>query len=139
MYSQGKNLQFNLSGVGCWLTVIGVVWLLGAVGLGWLVKSIAVLFVLLLITPVIAFFGFQWWLRRNLVEGPCPVCEVPLASLRDRNTTCLNCGTPLVTTADGFRRNTPEGTVEVSAVDITNDDPGDTVISVEVLPPVEED
>lgn len=139
VYPQGSNnIQLNFSGLGCWLTVIGLVWLLGAAGLGWLVKSIALLFVLLLIAPIAAFFGFRWWLNRNLIEGTCPVCQTPLTGLNQMTTACPNCQTPLQVTRDGFQRDTPEGTVEVSAVDITEDGEA-TTVTVEVLPPVEDD
>ncbi|NJL37292.1 MAG: hypothetical protein HC899_11525, partial [Leptolyngbyaceae cyanobacterium SM1_4_3] len=58
-----KNLQLNLSGFSFWLTLFAVVWLLGSIGLGWLVKSFFILIGLLLITPAIAFLGFRWWLQ----------------------------------------------------------------------------
>lgn len=143
VYPQGSNnYQINFSGIGCWLTAIAVVWLLGAVGLGWLVKSIALLFVLLLAAPVIAFFGFRWWLKRNLIEGDCPVCQAPLTGLNEMQTPCPNCGTPLRVTRDGFERLTPDGTVEVNAVDVTDTTSSDAdavEVAVEVLPPAESD
>ena len=142
MYPQGsKNYQINFSGLGCWLTVIAVAWLLGAIGLGWIVKSIAFIFVLILVTPVLAFFGFRWWLKRNLIEDNCPVCDTQLAGLKKAQTVCPNCRTQLQVTATGFERFTPEGTVEVNAVDVTEGGaPGDAVdVTVEVLPPVDED
>ncbi len=139
MYRQGNNAQLNFSGLGCWLTVIGFAWLLGALGLGWLVKSIAVLLVLLLVAPVIGFLGFRWWLNRNLIEGACPVCQTSLTGLNKMRTVCPNCQTPLQVTLEGFERDVPEGTVEVNAVDVTDDTRDATVVSVEVLPPVEED
>ncbi len=144
VYPQGSNnYQFNFSGLGCWLTVIAIAWLLGAVGLGWLVKSLVVLFVLVLVAPVIAFVAFRWWFNRNLVEGNCPVCQMPLTSLNQAKIDCPNCQTPLQATLDGFVRFTPEGTVEVSAVDVTADNGDDASeainVSVEVLPPSEDD
>lgn len=143
VYPQGSNnYRFNFSGLGCWLTAIAIVWLLGAIGLGWIVKSIAVLFGLILIAPVIAFFGLRWWLQRNLIEGACPVCETNLTGLRKAQTVCPNCRTPLQVTGKGFERFTPEGTVEVSAVDVTgSSDRGDEAVevAVEVLPPSEDD
>lgn len=143
MYPQGSNnFQINFSGIGCWVTVIAIAWLLGAVGLGWLVKSIAVLFILILAAPVLAFIGFRWWLSRNLIEGTCPVCETPLAGLNQSQTVCPSCRTPLQITREGFSRFTPEGTVEVNAVDVTDgsDRPDEAVdVKVEVLPPSEED
>lgn len=139
MYPQGSNnYQLNFSGWGCWLTIIAIAWLLGAVGLGWLIKSLVVLFGLLLIAPVLAFIGFRWWFTRNLVESPCPVCQTPLTSLNQAKITCPNCQTPLQATLNGFERFVPDGTVEVSAVDITEnrEDTSEAVkVEVEVLPP----
>ncbi|MGD1907290.1 MAG: hypothetical protein ACFB0C_15075 [Leptolyngbyaceae cyanobacterium] len=138
MYPRGtNNVQLNFSGLGCWLTVFGVIWLLGAVGLGWLIKSIAVLMGLIILAPVIGFFGFRWWLSRNLVNGTCPVCSAPVTGLKDIQTPCLNCGTPLRGTSEGFQRATPEGTVEVSAVEV-NEDGATKTVTVEVLPPDED-
>jgi hypothetical protein len=142
VYPQGSNnYQINFSGLGCWLTVIGVVWLLSAIGLGWLVKSIAFIVVLILVTPVLAYLGFRWWLKRNLIEGNCPVCETQLAGLKNAQTICPNCRTQLQVTDQGFARFTPEGTVEVNAVDVTEGDrSGEAVdVSVEVLPPVDDE
>ncbi|RZM82132.1 hypothetical protein [Leptolyngbya iicbica] len=138
MYPQGSNnYQINFSGLGCWLTVLGVVWLLSAIGLGWIVKSIAFIVVLILVTPVLAYFGFRWWLKRNLIEGNCPVCETQLAGIRNTQTVCPNCRTQLQVSKQGFARFTPEGTVEVNAVDVTDGNrSGEAVdVSVEVLPP----
>ncbi|MBE9109454.1 hypothetical protein IQ273_08495 [Nodosilinea sp. LEGE 07298] len=116
-----NQVRVNFSGLGCWLTLIGVVWLLGAVGLGWLVKSLAVLVVLLLAAPVLGFIGLRFWLRRNLVQGPCPVCSTTMTGIKGADTRCLNCGTPLHTEIDGFSRVTEAGTIDVNAVDITVD------------------
>jgi len=140
VYPQGSNnYQINFSGLGCWLTVIAVAWLLGAIGLGWIVKSIAVLFVLILAAPVIAFIGFRWWLKRNLIEDNCPVCATPLAGLKNSQTVCPNCRTPLQIGRDGFERFTPEGTVEVNAVDVTGGSGEAVEVNVEVLPPADDD
>ena len=139
MYPRGSNnYQINFSGLGCWLTVIAFAWLLGAIGLGWVVKSIAVLFVLALAAPILAFVGFRWWLKRNLVEGPCPVCASPLAGLKNTQTICPNCRTQIQIVQDGFERYTPDGTVEVSAVDVSGGADDAVEVTVEVLPPAED-
>jgi hypothetical protein len=97
-----------------------VVWLLGAVGLGWIVKSLAVLVVLVLVAPVVGFIGLRFWLRRNLVQGPCPVCSTHLTGIKGTETACLNCGTPLRTGAEGFSRLAEAGTIDVTAVDVVD-------------------
>lgn len=114
-----RPIQFNLSGIGCWLVLLGVIWLLGAAGLGWLVKSLAVLVGLVLLTPVLAFLGLQFWLRRNLIQAACPVCTTPLTGLKGAETLCPSCGTQLKAGPDGFIRPTEEGTIDVTAVDVT--------------------
>lgn len=116
-----RQIQFNLSGLGCWLTLLGVIWLLGAVGLGWLVKSLAVIVVLILLIPVFAFVGLRFWLKRNLVQANCPVCSTPITGLKDAATQCPNCGTVLTAAINGFQRQAEEGTIDITAVDITVD------------------
>lgn len=119
-FNRSNQIQLNFSGLGCWLTLLGVIWLLGAVGLGWIVKSLAVLVVLVLVTPVLAFLGLRFWLRRNLVQGACPVCATAVTGIKGAETTCLNCGTALRTEADGFSRLAEAGTIDVTAVDVVD-------------------
>lgn len=113
-----KNIQFNLSGLSTWLTIFAIIWLLGAIGLGWLVKSLVILLGLLLIAPVIAVLGFRWWLKRNVVESRCPVCSNPLAGINGMQLNCPSCGEPLVVQDRVFQRITPPGTVDVQVVDV---------------------
>ena len=113
-----NGLQINFSGLGCWLTLLAGAWLLGTAGLAWLVKSALILFTIVAIAPVIAFVGLRLWIKRKLVQGTCPVCEQPLTGLMAVQTPCPNCGTPLKATPDGFERATPEGTIEVQAVEV---------------------
>jgi ssDNA-binding Zn-finger/Zn-ribbon topoisomerase 1 len=114
-----KSLEFNLSGIGFWLTAFAIIWLLGAVGLGWLVKSFLILMGLILLTPVIAFLGFRWWLKRNLVEDACPVCRYESAGINGMQLRCPNCGEPLKVESKHFHRMTPPGTVDVDAIDVS--------------------
>lgn len=144
VYPQGSNnYRFNVSGIGCWLTILAIALLLGPVGLVWVLKSLTLLIVVLITVPILAFLVGRWWLNRNLIQGNCPVCQTPLAGLRQAQTSCPNCRTPLQVTQHGFERFTPDGTVEVSAVDVTANDTTaranhDAIdVSVEVLPPVE--
>lgn len=124
MNQNGSNqLQLNFSGLGCWIAFFGIIWLLGAVGLGWLVKSLAVLVVLLMLAPVLAFLGFRFWLKRNLVQADCPVCATALTGIKNTQTVCPSCATPLKAEADSFRRLQEEGTIDVTAVDVTPEGP----------------
>jgi hypothetical protein len=114
-----RSLQLNLSGIRFWLTLVAVVWLLGTIGLGWLVKSFFILMALLLIAPVLAFLAFRWWLQRNLVEGQCPVCHYEFAGLNRTQTRCPNCSEPLKINQGHFQRLTPPGIVDVEAVEVS--------------------
>jgi len=115
----GTN-TLNLSGVSRWLVFFGVLWLLGLLGLGWLVRSLLVLVLLLMLLPALAFFGLQWWLRRSLVQGKCPSCESELIGLNQAQIACPSCGEALRVEGDRFIRATPPGTIDVEAVDITS-------------------
>ena len=113
-----NNLQLNLDKLRPWLTLLAVTWLLASLGLGWLVNSLLIIFGLLLVTPVIAFFGFRWWLQRNLVTDKCPVCEFELAGLNNSKLQCPNCGEQLSVQNNQFSRFAPEGTIDVTAIEV---------------------
>jgi predicted RNA-binding Zn-ribbon protein involved in translation (DUF1610 family) len=114
-----KSLVINLPTIRFWLSLVLVIWLLGFIGLGWLVKSFLVLVGLLLISPVVIFLGFRWWLQRNLVQSPCPVCNFELTGLKGTQTQCPNCGESLQAENQKFQRLTPPGTIDVQAVDVS--------------------
>lgn len=114
-----KSFEFNLARLAPWLTTFAVIWLLGAVGLGWLVNSFLILLGLLLLAPVLAFVGFRWWLQRNLIQDKCPVCSYEFAGLNRTELQCPNCGEPLKVEQQHFARLTPPGTIEVQAVEVT--------------------
>jgi len=112
------NLQLGIRGVSRFLLPFFVLWLLGAIGLGWLVKSLFILFAVLLILPVVAFIGFRWWLKRNLIESACPVCQYEFVSLNQSEFKCPNCNEPLKADAGQFHRLVPPGTIDVSAIEV---------------------
>lgn len=114
-----KALQLNLAGVGVWLAPLLIVWLLGAIGLGWLVNSILILIGLILIAPPIAFIGLRWWLNRNLIEENCPVCGYELTGLNQTQFQCPSCGEPLKVENRHIERLTPPGTIDVKAVEVS--------------------
>ncbi|MEA5616385.1 hypothetical protein VB711_00815 [Cronbergia sp. UHCC 0137] len=113
-----KNFQLNLSQIRPWLTLLAIVWLLTSFGLGWLVNSVLIIFGLLLLAPVVAFIGFRWWLQKNLVVDQCPVCEYRLTGLNNTQIQCPNCGEQLIVENSQFRRFTPKGTIDVTAVEV---------------------
>ena len=113
-----RNLQGGLAEVGRLLFPFVVLWILGAIGLGWLVKSFLILIGLILLAPVLAFFGFRWWLKRNLITSSCPVCQFEFVSLKDAEFQCPSCTEPLKAEKGQFVRLTPPGTIDVTAVEV---------------------
>lgn len=136
-----RQLQLNFSGMGCWLTLAIGFGLVTTVGIGWLLKSLLVLVVLLIAVPIVLVVGVQFWLRRNLVEGPCPSCAQPLTGFRTIPMSCPSCGVELQAKNGTFARTAADGTIDVNVinVDAVSTDAGDTeevtIVDVDVLPP----
>ncbi|NJL19916.1 MAG: hypothetical protein HC895_02380 [Leptolyngbyaceae cyanobacterium SM1_3_5] len=116
--NQFRTLQINLAGLRSWLVLLAVIWLLGSIGLGWLVKSLVFLFGLLLLLPTIGFFVLRWWLKRNLIEDSCPVCQTRFVAINNSELRCPNCSEPLTIDHGRFHRLTPPGTVDVDAIEV---------------------
>ena len=114
------KISLKLPAVSNWLVLLLIACVSVSVGLGWVVKSILILVAFLLLTPVVAFFGLQWWLKRNLVEGNCPVCQYELTALNQTQCQCSNCGEPLKVEQGIFSRLTPPGTIDVTAVEVSS-------------------
>ena len=110
--------QLNNSGLGCFLTLILMGILLTSIGLGWIVNSVLVLFAILLITPVIAFWLIRWWVQRNVIEDQCPVCNYEFTGFNRSNFRCPSCGEELKVEDGKFQRITPPGTIDVDAVEV---------------------
>lgn len=61
------------------------------------------IFLLLLITPLLAAFAFNVWQTFYTIEAPCPSCGAPARVLKDEEAgpnMCLNCGALLRATVD---------------------------------------
>ncbi len=116
--SNPKIFKLTLASIGNWLIVLVVIWLLGSVGLGWLINSILILIGLVFIIPIIGFIGLYWWLNRNLVTDKCPVCSYEFKALNQTQHQCPNCGESLKVEDGCFIRLTPPGTIDVSVVEI---------------------
>jgi predicted RNA-binding Zn-ribbon protein involved in translation (DUF1610 family) len=114
-----KVLQYNTSGLGCWLSLILIAFILASVGLGWVVNGLVILFALLLISPIITFWGLQWWLKRKLIQAQCPVCNYEFTGFKNTEFNCPSCGETLKVEADHFSRMTPPGTIDVDAVEVS--------------------
>lgn len=113
------NLQLGLNGFGRLLTFIGFALLLSALGLGWLVKSFFVVMGLIILAPIVGIIVLQWWLRKNVVQDSCPVCAAEFTGFNQSQIQCPNCGEPLKVEQGHFKRMTPEGTIDVEAVDVS--------------------
>lgn len=115
-----KLWKLNLpAGIGCWLPILLIFLLFGSVGLKWVVNSVLILVAVLIITPVVAWLGVSWWLKRNLIEDKCPVCQHQFIGFNNRQCNCPNCGEPLQVEKGHFVRITPPGTIDVEAVDVS--------------------
>jgi hypothetical protein len=93
-------------------------WILGSLGLGWLVKSVLFLVALVVLVPIVGLFAFQWWLNRNLVSGECPVCHQPVQGLNGGNVDCTSCGEALEVQGGTFSRQAEAGTIDIQAVEV---------------------
>lgn len=113
-----NNSQLNLLNFRPWLTALAIAWLLASLGLGWLVNSLLIIFGLILLAPVVAFFGFRWWLERNLVTDQCPVCNYQFTGLNNSQMQCPNCGENVMVQKGHFQRFAPEGTIDVTAIEV---------------------
>ncbi|MDY6803643.1 MAG: hypothetical protein SXA11_07530, partial [Cyanobacteriota bacterium] len=60
MNQNNEIFKLNLGAIKNWLILLGIVWLLGSVGLGWVVNSVLILIAFLLVTPAIAFVFLRW-------------------------------------------------------------------------------
>ncbi|AKG22649.1 hypothetical protein [Calothrix sp. 336/3] len=114
-----QNFQSGLSQFRPLLTLLVIVWLVGTFGLGWLVNSLLIIFGLLFLVPVIAFVGFRWWLQRNIITDSCPVCGFTLTGLNQVQLQCPSCGEQLIVKEGHFQRFAPDGTIDVTAVEVT--------------------
>ncbi|MGC8711504.1 MAG: hypothetical protein ACP5RH_03845 [Leptodesmis sp.] len=113
-----KTMQMGMASLSRLLFPLFLIWVLGAIGLGWLVKSLLILFGLILLAPILAFLGFRWWLKRNLVQSQCPVCNLEFVGLNQTEFQCPSCGEPLKVEHGHFNRMVPPGTIDVSAVEV---------------------
>lgn len=116
---QTQILNINNSGLGCLLTFMIVGLLLSAIGLKWIVNGVLILIALSIIIPIVGFWAFRWWLKRNLVEDNCPVCNYSFTGFNNVDCRCPNCDELLTAKFGKFIRETPPGTIDVDAVEVT--------------------
>ena len=112
-------LEYNTSGIGCWLTLILVAIALTGLGLGWVINGFLIVLALVFIAPVFAFLGLQFWLKRKLIQAECPVCSYEFTGFKSTEFRCPSCGETLQVESDGFGRQTPPGTIDVDAIEVS--------------------
>jgi len=112
-----NQLQGRFPQLGCWVFLLIAFWVVGAIGITGIIKSIFALVLFLLLAPVLGFWALQFWVKRNLVEGSCPVCTQPLTGVKKMKIPCPSCGTEVVATGDGFERVSTDGVIDVQVVD----------------------
>jgi hypothetical protein len=113
-----RTYSVNDSGLGCLGTLLLVALLLGSIGLGWIVNGFLIFLAFLLIAPIAAWAIFRWWLRKNLVEGQCPVCNYEFTGFNNTECSCPNCGEGLKVEAGKFVTLLPPDTIEVDAIEV---------------------
>ena len=116
--NQNPKFQFGDSGLIYGVAFLLIAFLLGSVGLGWLVNGLLIAFLVVLLLPAVGWLVFRWWLRRNLVESQCPVCSYEFTGFRGTECQCPNCKERLKVEAKQFVRMTLPGTIDVEAVEV---------------------
>jgi hypothetical protein len=117
-YNSPNVWQLNWAGVKPWLTPLLFVFLISTVGLGWLLKSILLLFGLFILLPILGIVGAVWWSSRNVVNGACPVCDSSLSAFNGTALDCLSCGEALRVENRQIVRLAPPNTIDIAAVEI---------------------
>jgi hypothetical protein len=111
--------QLNLSaGVRRVIWLVLIFWLL-SVGGGFLLRGFVFILGLLIVTPVVGFFGLQWWLRTNVVQSACPVCQHQFSGFNGQTMDCPSCGASLQVTHQTFQRLAEDGVIDIAAVAVS--------------------
>ncbi len=118
-YNFVKFFNNNNPTLRIFLTLALTAFLLGSVGLRWIVNGFAIFFALLLLLPTLAWIGMSWWLQSNLIQDRCPVCSYEITGFNKAEFSCPNCGEPLKAESGHFQRLTPPGTIDVQAVEVS--------------------
>jgi hypothetical protein len=112
--------QLNLSsGIRQVLWLLLIFWLL-SIGGGFLVRSFVFILGLMIVTPVVGFFGLKWWLKVNLVPGTCPVCQHEFTAMNNQTVACPNCDAPIQIVQKQFQRVAQDGVIDIAAVEVVS-------------------
>jgi predicted RNA-binding Zn-ribbon protein involved in translation (DUF1610 family) len=114
-----KVLQYNTSGLGCWVSLILFVLVVGKIGLAGVLSGFLILIALFFLVPIIGVWGFQWWLKRKLTLAQCPVCSYEFTGFKNTEFDCPSCGETLQVEGHRFARMTPPGTIDIDAVEVS--------------------
>jgi predicted amidophosphoribosyltransferase len=76
---------------------------------------------LFILTPIVGFLGFFWWLRRSIVQADCPVCSYPIQGINGNEVQCSNCGELMKIDQGQLVRDTPPDTIDIIAVEVSSD------------------
>lgn len=110
--------QLNLSaGVRQILWLLLILWVL-SIGGGFLLRGFVLILGLIIVAPVVGFFGLQWWLRQNIVQGECPVCHYELTGLNNQAIVCPSCDESLQIADRKFQRIAQDGVIDIDAVEV---------------------
>lgn len=82
----------------------------------------------------LGIFGFQWWLKRNIIEEACPVCSYRFTGLNNSVARCPSCGEVVQIADKTFQRQAEAGTVDVAVVEVDGSGESEArVVDVQVL------
>ncbi len=110
--------QLNLSaGVRQVLWLLLILWVL-SIGGGFLLRGFFLILGLVILAPVVGFFGLQWWLRKNIVESECPVCHYEFTGFNHQSMVCPSCGESLEAVNHKFQRIAQDGVIDIDAVEV---------------------
>ncbi|AZB72296.2 hypothetical protein [Synechococcus elongatus] len=100
------------------LATIAVIVLVLSLLPNWLRDALFGLVGLLILLPILGILGLRWWINRNLVNAPCPVCGTTVSGLGQSQLQCPGCGEVLQVKDRQLVRLTPPGTLDVQAVEV---------------------
>jgi hypothetical protein len=102
----------------------GFVWLVLSGNVSFIFDSFIFILLFVTVVPVVALFGFRWWVASQMVEGLCPNCGNAVNGMRGKSFQCMNCGQVVKGEGkDDFSWGTEpsSATIDVDAVDVEVD------------------
>jgi predicted RNA-binding Zn-ribbon protein involved in translation (DUF1610 family) len=118
--NNSQIFQANLSRFQSLLTILAICLVLGSLGLGWIVKSALIIIGLAIVTPIVGFLVFLWWVQKNIVRADCPVCGYDIQTVNGSQIKCPNCGEALSVAKGKLIRETPPDTIDITAIEVDN-------------------